>query len=538
MEEVDEASRELLDAADRIRAAEERADAMEQLAADASERMAEAALGAADALDDAAEAAVEANAAREAATHAEYATMLAERREERAKSKAKRLEERLRRAEPISTLRSADEWARLSREAFWKACQRDRIYLKSIFSDSRFRMEDLAAVLADFDLLEKLLDSPAGFAAYYARVEKLVTIMERDDYGMNFALYLHYECHLTLPKILQITQAACKRYIRSTDRHVAKELLCHRHVKGKLIKVPRLSPPISKLVPAIRSVEARLGVMPAENGRLALRSVTAVFQEMMVSDPGSWDMPALPAFLGGAMDVPIIVQFDGTGFGNLALNTIALRNPYAPQSAQQLHILGVGKSKDDKAGVTAGLGSNLAVLNSWITATSPTAFELQCGECKIKPEVFVSLDVAALRHTEHMTNSGWCGCSRDFALRVTPAKPATPAAMHTLLEKCVAHKREARFVLGHNTIPGEDLPPPCTAIGCTFAHNRQTAAQEQKEMLEMEAKLEEDQSKKGRARFSKWRCEHAKAHMNVTPGNYAIPPHPTPLHTTPRDTTS
>ena len=80
--------------------------------------------------------------------------MLAERREERAKSKANQLEERLRRAEPISTWRSADEWARLSREAFWKACQRDRIYLKSIFSDSRFRMEDLAAVLADFDLLD------------------------------------------------------------------------------------------------------------------------------------------------------------------------------------------------------------------------------------------------------------------------------------------------------------------------------------------------------------------------------------------------
>ena len=42
----------------------------------------------------------------------------------------------------------------------------------------------------------------------------------------------------------------------------------------------------------------------------------------------------------------------------------------------------------------------------------------------------MTVDVAALRHVEHLANSGWCGCARDFALRQTPKKPETVQEMH------------------------------------------------------------------------------------------------------------
>ena len=53
------------------------------------------------------------------------------------------------------------------------------------------------------------------------------------------------------------------------------------------------------------------------------------------------------------------------------------------------------------------------------------------GEQRIvKPDVFVAVDTAALRHCERLANSGWCKCSRDFALRTLPArKPKTVAEM-------------------------------------------------------------------------------------------------------------
>ena len=111
--------------------------------------------------------------------------------------------------------------------------------------------------------------------------------LERDHFGMEFALALHYgESHLTLAKILSVTQAACKKYNRETDSYLAKILLPHRYLKGVGVKVPRLAPPASKLVPVIRSVEEKLGVEPAENGRLALRSATVAFQEAVARTMG------------------------------------------------------------------------------------------------------------------------------------------------------------------------------------------------------------------------------------------------------------
>ena len=95
-------------------------------------------------------------------------------------------------------------------------------------------------------------------------------------------------------------------------------------------------------------------------------------------------MPPLDYFLGGLNKLPLLIQFDGTGFGTGQFNTIAF-------------------------------GRDLAL------GTLHAAFR-RMGHTI---EFFLSVDVAALRHTEHLANSGWCGCNRDFALRQTPKKPET-----------------------------------------------------------------------------------------------------------------
>ena len=99
--------------------------------------------------------------------------------------------------------------------------------------------------------------------------------------------------------------------------------------------------------------------------------------------------------------------------------------------------------------------------------------------------------------------------------------PHTP---HTHLPtSCVSPRRVSRFVWSHNPPPGKTIPDPCNAPGCTFAHNRITADKEYTELLATEAGFQEDQSKAGRCRFSKWRMEHAARHFNVQPALYGRP---------------
>ena len=142
---------------------------------------------------------------------------------------------------------------------------------------------------------------------------------------------------------------------------------------------------------------------------------------------------------------------------------------------------------------------------------------------KVTPEFFLCLDVAALRHTEHLAASGWCSCSRDVALRQLPKKPQDVPEMYTLLEQCRELTVEERFVLSHMRVPGEDLPRPCTVPGCTFAHDRSTAAQELQALLHEEAELRKVDTKAGKGAFSRWRMAHAHAHRNVQPGDYGKP---------------
>ena len=148
---------------------------------------------------------------------------------------------------------------------------------------------------------------------------------------------------------------------------------------------------------------------------------------------------------------------------------------------------------------------------------------IECPDGKITPEVFVVLDVAALRHTEHLAGSGWCGCTRDFALRQTPMKPNTVDEMFTLLKQCHEPTVEERFVWAHMPLPGEDVPRPCTIPGCKFAHNRATALEELAALLKTEQQLVAVDTKAGKAAYSRWRMEHAHSHKNIQPGKYGMP---------------
>lgn len=198
-------------------------------------------------------------------------------------------------------------------------------------------------------------------------------------------------------------------------------------------------------------------------------------------------------------------------------------------AAQQLRpCIGLSRGSDDKKGTEAVFGPNLSRLRELFRVQEQAHSSLQLvnmcldGDRQI-PVAFnlmVCTDVGALRHCERMLNSGWCCCERDFALRRIPTKPKDISEMHTLLKQCHSPTFVERCVWGHVCVPGEDLPRPCTAPGCTFAHDTSTAATELKSLLQTEKDFEVDQSKTGKARFSKWRSDHARKHFNVQPGAY------------------
>ena len=45
------------------------------------------------------------------------------------------------------------------------------------------------------------------FTEYVKRTRKLVEEMSSSIFGIGFGIFLHYDMHLTLPKILQLNQA-------------------------------------------------------------------------------------------------------------------------------------------------------------------------------------------------------------------------------------------------------------------------------------------------------------------------------------------
>ena len=448
---------------------------------------------------------------------------LAEKRETRAKAKNVELEAKVSEVAPSGRDMTADDWAALSRSARDTAHHRARRRIDSILCGHTYCPEDLATVLHQHNLLDKLFDTHAGFDIYFNRVRALMTTLENEHYGTSFALYLRFELRLTMPKIFEVTKAACKEYNRDADRFKAKIILFHRHRKGVAVKVPRLAPPPSKLTPIIKSVEEKLGCEHSEDGSIAFRSVATIFQDLMAHDPGKHDMPALPFYLGGAHPVPIVIQWDATGYGKLQLTTAALRNPYLPMSAQQLRLLGIGNCGDDKKGTAMLMGPNVAVVNEWIISETCQEVMIDGTPEAIKPGVYISTDVSALRHTEHLANSGWCGCARDFALRTVPKKPTSYAEMYAMLLQCKSVTGLERFDLAHQPRPGMKVPLKCPA--CTFGHATDDSITMRlyAEMMETEKTLRAVDTKAGKVAFSKWRMAHAASHFNVQPGEYGRP---------------
>ena len=219
------------------------------------------------------------------------------------------------------------------------------------------------------------------------------------------------------------------------------------------LQVPRIAPPRTKLYPIVTSFRSALGVQSSDDGSLAFRDVDLVLTELVQRDAGKLGMPALSELLAKRAKVPAVVMLDATGYHHQQLNTIAVRNPLSSASAQKLHYLGLGNCSDDRKGSSYLLGTNLERINALID--NP---KLPIGDGAVDLDLYFSFDLAAVRHCEHVAGSGFCGCSRGFALRQTPkVKPTNEAELLALLGQCKSHSRDERFVLSHSPLPGETL---------------------------------------------------------------------------------
>ena len=500
--------------------AEQRAEVAEELQRTADERADEA-------IQEAEAAAAAAADAEEATSDAEYVKAVLEgklrRSEQRALEHAQKAAKLRAEAQRGPRDRSVDEWAQLGREAEYKAAQRERLYLTDFLQSHEWRMQDVAAALDELGLVKKLFDTAPFYLEYVNRTKALMIQLEKSEFGEVFGMYLHYEMNLTFDKIHRLNQAACMKFAKELNHYNSKVLLYNPHLKDNphhrtIVKVPRLAPPFHQLVATKKKIEEKLNVKPGENGRLAYTCFNDVVQQLMMQDCGTQGMPALSHFDGRDNKVHLVISFDGTGFGSQQVNTIALNNPWTSQSAQMLRIFGIGNCADDRSGTTRLLGPNLSLINDMMTHPEKL---VKVMDAMVSFILFVVLDVAALRHTEHVSNSGWCCCGRDFALRQTPVKPTNVKEMYELLKECHEPTFEERCILSHTPLPGEDLPRACPR--CSFGHDRDAVAGEYAALLADEVKLASDHTKKGKAAFSRWRMEHAHRHRNIQPGRYGAP---------------
>ena len=104
-------------------------------------------------------------------------------------------------------------------------------------------------------------------------------------------------------------------------------------------------------------------------------------------------------------------------------------------------------------------------------------------------------------------------------MRKTPKKPASKEKMPQFLSQCRTFSCIDRRVLSHTIADDEAVPRPCTAPIPTPPWPRCKS----EEMLDREKLLSSDTSNAGKARYSAWRMEHARAHYNIQPGNYGKP---------------
>jgi hypothetical protein len=253
--------------------------------------------------------------------------------------------------------------------------------------------------------------------------------------------------------------------------------------------------------------------------------------EMLAQDCGKRGMPTLDEYADGKRPLHLVFSADATGYGSMQFCTYGLNNPYTSKSAQNLRIIGLGNTDDGREGCRRVLGGNLEYINNLILAEERgECVDIQVGDrtVRILPNVFMVDDVSKIRHGERLANSGWCGCSRHQALRTTPPRPAADISLRDfeayLRTHCHAHGRVERYVLSHNTLPGETTPRACTAPQCKFGHGTepQTLAL-QRSLFAEEIALAAVTTKAGKTKYSKWRMAHAHEHSNVQPGAFGSP---------------
>eukprot|EP00965_Chrysotila_dentata_P257027 6212749-Pleurochrysis_carterae.AAC.1 len=435
---------------------------------------------------------------------AEYELMLTERRELRAKDALQRANDE-RWSAPLP--RSSDQWESLSAEAERKARSREVAYIKGFLESRTFRPNDLCTALHLSGWLDELWGEREMNKIYFEELRCVMATLESEHFGERFGLHLHYEAHLTLAKVVEVTQAACKSYDPVLDFHRPKKLLVDPHCPSNFITVPRIAPSRSRLEPLIRSASEQLGLLVAENGKISFQSLQRVLGELLSEDPGrQGHMPPLSHFVEADAAVPVVISWDATGFGKLKITTIVLNNPFSSQSAQNLRIFGLGMVDDNKDGTKRLLQEdNREYLNSLLRLRGReiTSFLLSARRVDVRVSPIVVCDLACFRHCEHLAGSGFCGCPRE-ALRTVLTAPSTEAELRSFLDSsCVSLDIEQRFTLGHNCIPGEDAPRPCVAPGCKFMHGglAGAAATEAYENFKAEeAKLLQDVTEPGKRR--------------------------------------
>lgn len=213
-EQVALAEERMAEAEDRAKRAEERADAEADraLAEEAtSALLAQAKLS-----------------CEQAVKEAQRAQMLAKLRADRMKDRANALTVQLQSLPAMPGMRSADDWAAMTRASRYKAIQRERTCLSELMTLNNhvWRVEDVASVLQELGLLrDVVLKTRDGFRIFFTEVQLLMKRLEEEEFGRQFGLLLHFDMHLTIPKILRLTQAASKAYSQHEDRYISKVLL-------------------------------------------------------------------------------------------------------------------------------------------------------------------------------------------------------------------------------------------------------------------------------------------------------------------------
>lgn len=125
-----------------------------------------------------------------------------------------------------------------------------------------------------------------GFRIYFTAVQQLMIQLEEVEFGRDFGLIMHFDMHLTLSKILQLTKAACKKFNHAEKCYRSKVLLRDPWRADMVVHVPRLAPPRHKLEKDLKLVYEQLGIDWAEDGKVAFVSFHDVVQQLMMQDPG------------------------------------------------------------------------------------------------------------------------------------------------------------------------------------------------------------------------------------------------------------